>query len=53
MNEVEMKAELERLKAENRGRVAESEELISAALDVVARGYFKRALLRAVSRRIR
>jgi hypothetical protein len=45
--------EAERRKAENRGRVAESEELISAALDVVARGYFKRALLRAVSRRIR
>ncbi len=45
--------ETERLKAENRGRTAESEELISAALDAVARDYFKRALLRAVSRRIR
>jgi hypothetical protein len=45
--------ETERLKAENRGRAAESEELISAALDAVARDYFKRALLRAVSRRIR
>jgi hypothetical protein len=45
--------EAERLEAENRGRVAESEELISAALDAVARDYFKRALLRAVSRRIR
>ena len=45
--------EAERLKAENRGRAAESEELISAALDAVARDYFKRALLRAVSRRIR
>ena len=45
--------EAERLEAENRGCVAESEELISAALDAVARDYFKRALLRAVSRRIR
>lgn len=45
--------EAERHEAENRGRVAESEELISAALDAVARDYFKRALLRAVSRRIR
>jgi hypothetical protein len=45
--------EAERLGAENRGRVAESDELISAALDAVARDYFKRALLRAVSRRIR
>jgi hypothetical protein len=46
--------EAERLEAaENWGRAAESEELISAALDAVARDYFKRALLRAVSRRIR
>ena len=45
--------EAERLEAENRGRAAESEELISAALDAVARDYFKRALLRAVSRRTR
>ena len=45
--------EAERLKAENRGRAAESQELISAALDAVARDYFKRALLRAASRRIR
>jgi hypothetical protein len=45
--------EAERLEAENRGRPAESEEVISAALDAVARDYFKRALLRAVSRRIR
>ena len=45
--------EAERREAENRGRVAESEELISAALDAVARDYFKRALLRAASRRIR
>ena len=45
--------EAERREAENRGRVAEPEELISAALDAVARDSFKRALLRAVSRRIR
>jgi hypothetical protein len=45
--------EADRLEAENRGRAAESEELISAALDAVARDCFKRALLRAVSRRTR
>jgi hypothetical protein len=45
--------EAERLEAEDRGRVAESDELISAALDAVARDYFKRALVRAVSRRVR
>jgi hypothetical protein len=43
--------EAERLEAEKRGRVVESDELISAALDAVARDYFERALLRAVSRR--
>jgi len=45
--------EAERLEVENRGRAAESGELISAALDAVARDYFKCALLRAGSRRIR
>jgi len=45
--------EAERLEAENRGRAPESDELISAALDAVARDYFKRALLGAVSRRTR
>jgi hypothetical protein len=45
--------EAERLEAEKRGRAVESDELISAALDVVARDYFKRAVLRAVSRRVR
>jgi len=45
--------EAERLEAENRGRAAESEELISAALDAVARDYFARALARATSRRKR
>ena len=44
--------EAERLETENSGRVVESDELISAALDAVARDYFKRALLRATSRRV-
>jgi hypothetical protein len=43
--------EAERLEAASRGREVESDELISAALDAVARDYFSRALLRAVSRR--
>src|SRR5260370_1167613 len=34
--------EAERLEAANRGREAESDELISAALDAVARDYFSR-----------
>jgi hypothetical protein len=38
--------EAERLEAENRGRAAESEELISAALDAIARDYFERTLTR-------
>jgi hypothetical protein len=41
--------EAERLEAERKGRVIESDEMISAALDAVARDYFARALLRAVS----
>ena len=45
--------EAERLETESRGRVIESEELISAALDAVARDYFKRAVLRAASRKVR
>jgi hypothetical protein len=45
--------EAERLEAESRGRVLESDELISAALDAVARDYFARALLRAVSHKDR
>jgi hypothetical protein len=40
-----------RLEAENRGRAAETDELISAALDAVARDYFRHALLRAASRK--
>jgi hypothetical protein len=45
--------EADRLEAENRGRAAESDELISAALDAVARDYFKRALLQATRRKPR
>ena len=40
--------EAERLEAEYKGRaVAESDELISTALDAVARDYFVRAIARA------
>jgi hypothetical protein len=45
--------EADRLEAENKGRARESDELISAALDAVARDYFTRALLRAVSQKRR
>ena len=45
--------EAERLETENSDRVVESDELISAALDAVARDYFKRALLRAAARKVR
>jgi hypothetical protein len=45
--------EAERLEAESRGRTLESEELISGALDAVARDYFARALARAVLQRRR
>ena len=44
--------EAERLEAE-RGRVAKPDELISAALDAVARDYFTREVSRASSRRKR
>jgi hypothetical protein len=43
--------EAERLEAEQRGRATETDELISAALDAVARDYFARTLLRTVSKR--
>jgi hypothetical protein len=42
--------EAERLEAENRGYVPESDELISAALDGIARDFFARALLHTGSR---
>jgi hypothetical protein len=45
--------EADRLEAGNKGRVVESDELISAALDAVARDYFSRAVLHAVSRKER
>jgi hypothetical protein len=43
--------EAERLDAANKGRALESGELISAALDAIARDYFSRAVLRATSHR--
>ena len=43
----------ERLEAANRGRAVESDELISATLDAAARGFFSRAIFRAMSRRKR
>src|ERR1700733_2575725 len=45
--------EAERREAANSGRVIESDELIAAALDGVARDFFTRALVRAVSHKIR
>ena len=45
--------EADRIEAENRGRAAEPDELISSALDAVARDYFSRALLRAFSHKLR
>jgi hypothetical protein len=50
---IEYIREAERIEAENRGRVAEADELISAALDAVARDYFSRALVRALSHGVR
>jgi AcrR family transcriptional regulator len=43
--------EAERVEAANRGREVKSDELISAALDAVARDYFSCALARARSQR--
>jgi hypothetical protein len=45
--------EAERLEAENRGHAAEIDEIITDALDAIARDYFARALVRAVARKDR
>jgi hypothetical protein len=45
--------EAERLEAENRGRLLESDEVTSAAMDAVALDYFARTLLRIASQRKR
>jgi hypothetical protein len=45
--------EAERLETASRGRAAEPQELISAALDAVARDYFSRTVARARSQRKR
>jgi len=42
--------EAERIEAENKGHTPESDELISAALDAVARDYFARTVIRAKTR---
>jgi hypothetical protein len=39
-----------RIEAESKGRMPESDELISAALDAVARDYFARTVIRAKAR---
>jgi hypothetical protein len=48
---LEYVAEAERFEAENGAAAAEPGELISEALDAVAREYFARALSRAASKR--
>ena len=45
--------EAERLEAASHGHVAKSDELISSALDAVARDYFAREVSRASTRRKR
>ena len=50
---VDFVREAERLETEQRGRAAETDELISAALDAIARDYFARALLRMASHKKR
>jgi hypothetical protein len=50
---IEYLQEAERLEAENKGRAAEPEEAIAAALDAIARDYFARALVRSISRKSR
>ncbi len=50
---IEYLQEAERLEAENKGRAAEPEEAITAALDAIARDYFARALVRSISRKSR
>ena len=42
--------EAERLEAEHKGRLGESEEMLSAALDAVARDYFVRTVSSATVR---
>jgi hypothetical protein len=50
---VEYIQEAERLEREQKGRLSESDELISAALDDVARSYFARVLAHNRRKRIR
>jgi hypothetical protein len=48
---IEYLQEAERLEAENKGRAAEPDEAIAAALEAIARDYFARALVRSISRK--
>ena len=50
---IEYLQEAERLEAENKGRAAEPDEAITAALEAIARDYFARALVRSISRKSR
>jgi hypothetical protein len=50
---IEYLQEAERLEAENKGRAAEPDEAITAALEAIARDYFARALVRSISRKAR
>jgi hypothetical protein len=45
--------EAERLEVENKGRAADPEEAVAAALDAIARDYFARELVRSISRKAR
>ena len=50
---IEYLQEAERLEAENKGRAAEPDEAITAALEAIARDYFARAVVRSISRKAR
>lgn len=45
--------EAERLETQSKGRPVQSDELLSSALDAIARDYFARSVARAVSQRKR
>jgi hypothetical protein len=44
--------EAERIEAETSGRAPKRDEVITAALDAIARDYFTRALMRVASRKV-
>jgi hypothetical protein len=45
--------EADRLETQSKGRPVQSDELLSSALDAIARDYFARSVARAVSQRKR